>query len=875
MGIETAVVGILAKAGVAASVAKFAFGVAKFLAITAATSALAKRGLKGSPDLQARTLTSRGTIDPQKIIYGETLVAGTLAYRNALGLKNRELWSVHALAGHECDAITDCHLDDKVITNAQINSGNVAGGPVLAGDFDQVRGQNVVEIYKHYGTSSQGANSQLVAAASEWTSSHRLRGITYAITKFVLFDKTEKLWEAGDPANVKFLVRGKKVYDPRLDSTRIIDSTTSPVTLGSGTHRVDDDTTWAWSDNPALCTADYLIDAKFSPLANGVDPDRVDYESVAKTADKCDTLVFIPPAASPQNTQKRFTCNGVLYGTDTPEENLNRLLSSFQGELTFSGGIYGLQTGYESPSETLSEGDIVGAIGVRSALDEEQRLNTLKAIYIDPDKRYEPTETAPIELYKDTRDKGDELIDTVTLDMTNNWYMAQRICQLRLQEANEELILSVPCNLRAARYVPGQRVNLTVTERGWTPKIFKVLSWEFFDRGGDQIGVNLDLREDSAAAYSDPEVGEYNTVDGNGTIIFGDPEPIPSVDTIPPGVNYGVGSTNVIFTKNQQSDGTADDGEIRAQAGTYWLPNGNRRVLSSDADLLTPYEGSTQPPDTTAYIVWGASNPAARFPSSPEYTFGDSAAQAAGLFVAIRDRFNDQWYAVTNGNVEVAFTPADTDYIMARLIKTSASGGIDSLTELVSFRARTELYNLMPFGYADLENLTINDLLVFPATGSSSPMEQPATVTIDNTLAFLGTQSLKMAWPASQRNDNPDTVYFASDSVKANIKVVPGRRYVVVAQFYPANADSLNLKMQFVFAGAVSAAFNMSSMNAGQWNQLAVEVDASLDTITATQLVLVANYPTTEAIPSLAPAFNIDTVMVFDITDNDDVVADL
>ena len=682
MGIGTAVAAIVSSVGAATGIAKFAFGVAKFVAITAATSALAKRGLKGSPELQARTLTSRGTIDPQRIIYGETLVAGTLAYRNAHGLKNREFWAVHALAGHECESILDVHLDDKVITNAQINSGAAAGGEVGSGDYGPVRGQNVVAIYKALGTSTQVANAELVAASSDWTNSHRLRGVCNAVTKFVLWDKTEKLWEAGDPQNVKFLVRGKKIYDPRLDSTQIIDSSTSPVTLGSGAHRVNDSTTWAWSDNPALCTADYLIDSKFSPLANGVDPARVDYESVAKAADVCDTLVFVPPAASPSNTQKRFTCNGILYGTDTPEENITRLLSSFQGELIFSGGVYSIQTGYEAPTESLSEDDIVGAIGVRSALDEDQRVNTLKAIYVDPDKRYEPTETAPIELYKDTRDGGDELIETINLDMTNDWYMAQRICQLRIQEANEELILSVPCNLRAARFVPGQRINLTVTERGWTPKIFKVLSWEFFDRGGDQIGVNLDLREDDAGAYSDPEVGEYNTVDGNGTLTFADPEPIPSLGTIPEGIQYGGGGWNITLTPNETTIG-ANDGEIAISAGTFIPPDGGpARTISSLTSTFTPYESSTTPPDGYGYLIWGTTNPDTRFYSG---SWGESGAEAAGLFAAIYDRTQGQWYAVDDTGTETAFTPADDDVVVARFIKTSASGGLDSVTSVVAY----------------------------------------------------------------------------------------------------------------------------------------------------------------------------------------------
>ena len=227
----------------------------------------------------------------------------------------------------------------------------------------------------------------MVAASSDWTSSHRLRGHAYAITEFVLWDKTQTLWEAGDPTNVKFLVKGKSVYDPRLD--------TSPGA------NPDNATYFAWTDNPALCTVDYLRDPKFSPLAGGIPASRINWDSVVSAADDCDVLVFVPPTASPSNTEKRYTCNGVIYGTETPENNLAALLSSFNGDVLFSGGEYSIVAGvYEAPTDALSEDDIIGPITVNSALDSEQRINTLKASYVDPDKSYEITETPPVELYK-------------------------------------------------------------------------------------------------------------------------------------------------------------------------------------------------------------------------------------------------------------------------------------------------------------------------------------------------------------------------------------------------------------------------------------------------------------------------------------------
>lgn len=691
MGIEVAIFQVVTALGVqwgtAAVITAGIIAVGQAAILYAATSYVAKRSLPGSPDLASRTLTSRGTIDPQKIIYGEALVGGTLAYRNALGLKNREMWAVHVIAGHECESITDVYFDEKLVTNAEINSGAAAGGVISSGTYAPVRGQTVAAVYKHLGTSTQTANAQLVAATGDWTSAHRLRGHTYGVTEFVLWDKTQTIWEASDPTNVSFLVKGKKVYDPRLDSTQIIDSDTSPVTYGSGAHRVADPTTWEWSDCPPLCLADFLMDSKFSPLANGVDQSRINWESVAKAADDCDTLVFIPPAASPQNTEKRFTCNGVIYGSENVEQNVASLLSCFNGNLAFSGGQYYIYAGvYRAPSDDLDEGDVIGPISINSALDSDKRVNTIKAVYTDPNKDYKVTETADIELYKDSRDNGDPLFESIDLPMVNSWYMAQRLALLRLQEYNQEMTISVPCNLKAASFVPGQRINFTFNEFSWTPKIFQVISWEFFDRGGSQIGVNLRLKEDDSTAYADPDIADYNTVDSSGTLTLADPTPVPGIDSLPRGVRIGEGGWNINLVKDSDN-GTPDnnDGEIWLSAGTFLLPDGTIRVLASGVSCYTPYESSTVPPDAVGYVMWGASDPRTRFASSPEYVFGTTASMVAGIFPVIYDRFADQFYAVANSGDEIAFTPADTDFIVARFLKTSASGGLDALTSYVAF----------------------------------------------------------------------------------------------------------------------------------------------------------------------------------------------
>jgi len=693
MGIGAALVTFFAKASfISVGFAKFIVGVLQLIAVVGISKLLQKTPEK--PNLDGRTLTSKSTTSPQAKIYGEVLIAGTLAYLDALGTDARDLWAVHVFAGHEVDSISDVWLDEITIPDADIGGGASAGG-VVTGNTKYRNSRNSVtlrlnpvEIYKHYGTAAQTVNSQLSTAAGlAWGSSHRLRGHAYIVTKFSYFDELEKLWEAGEPTNVKALVKGAKVYDPRLDST---------FPSGSGSHRDDDSSTWAWSDNPALCVADFLRDSKFSPLAGGIAASRIDYQSVFDAADDCDVLVVVPPAASPENTQKRYTCNGVIYGTSTPEDGIADLLSSMMGELIFSADKYFIRAGvYESPVDTLDEDDIVGPVVIGSALDSEERINTCKAEYIDKAMLYEATETVAISIasYKDTRDGGDELIKNISLSMTDTNFMAQRICIKTLTLGNEEMTLSVPCNLRAARFVAGDRINVEITELAWTPKIFRVLGWTLFDSGGSQVGVKLELREDSSGAHNDPAVSDYNTKTIAGVLVLADPIAIPSVDSIPMGINYGGALWDIRIAKNQDGNEDALLGGIFFSLGEFLLPDGTLRVISAPAAVNTPYEFNTYPPDFTFYIVWGATSADTRFSQtvspSPEADddWGDATATAAGIFTAIYDRTRNKWYAVGNTGNEYEFTPIDSDYVVARGRKfdqTVASPDVRGIDELIA-----------------------------------------------------------------------------------------------------------------------------------------------------------------------------------------------
>jgi hypothetical protein len=218
----------------------------------------------------SRQRTVRSTIEPQKIVYGEALVSGPISFIGLSGTDNSDLYQTIVLAGHEVTDITDIHMDDVVITDSQINGGSTAGGNVTAGTFGPKDSTTICTINKYLGLTSQTADSLLTNAFANYTSAHRGDGIAYLSMKWVLNDDSAETWDKFAPSNVKALVKGKPVYDPRLDTGA---PNYNPLNQLFITYNATAGSYVGQGQNPALVLADYLI----SDLGMGISPSKIEW----------------------------------------------------------------------------------------------------------------------------------------------------------------------------------------------------------------------------------------------------------------------------------------------------------------------------------------------------------------------------------------------------------------------------------------------------------------------------------------------------------------------------------------------------------------------------------------------------------------------
>ena len=468
------------------------------VAISALVDNFLAPGAPRGVGLSGRDVTVRSALEYRKIVYGKALISGPVAYTNLSGTNGEDLWYVIPLCHGRSEAIDAVWLDDDRIPVADIDwtpgsgaSDGTGTGAVSTARFVGASSTTAVFAFWALGYDTQPVNGPLNTAHSDIDTNFRLRGITYGIVKLRYNENTEKVWEQGAPHDIKFEIKGRLVYDSRLDSTN----------GGSGAHRYTDATTWAYSTNPILCTVDYL-----TQFIGAAPATAISWPDVAASADDCDVNALIPPA-SPTTNETRFTANGAVSLGQDHIKILEALLSSCVGKLSKPSDQWRIRASvWEATSDSFVEDDLAADFAIQGSRPKSARWNVVRGFFIDPNRNYQAVEFPHVTASEFvTRDGGEEIPKDIELPFTNSGFMAQRIAYRVLEQGDRQISTELPLNPVGARVVPGQRVDFTFGEASWSTKSFGVLKWIPRPDGGFTVG----LLEDESGHYDDPIVADY------------------------------------------------------------------------------------------------------------------------------------------------------------------------------------------------------------------------------------------------------------------------------------------------------------------------------------------------------------------------------
>ena len=323
-----------------------------------------------------------------------------------------------------------------------------------------------VLVKQHLGADNQLADADLVELSPTWTNSHTLSGIAYL---YVQLKYDADAFPNGIP-NISAEIKGKKLYDFRDAST-------------------------AYSANPALALYDYLTDTRFglaTPVAN------IDTASFTTVANICDENITLAAGG----TEKRYEANGILFSNITPMDNINELLGSMIGILSYSNGKFFLAGGkYVAPSITLDESHFISGLTIQTKQSRRSLFNTAKGVFTSPENDWQPSDYPMVASSTFVTEDNDETIfGEVDLPFTTSSSMAQRIAKVALFKNRQQMVLKGSVNLSAFNLQVGDTVNINNTRLGFSNKIFQVANWTFVS-SPESTGISLSLQETSSAVY--------------------------------------------------------------------------------------------------------------------------------------------------------------------------------------------------------------------------------------------------------------------------------------------------------------------------------------------------------------------------------------
>lgn len=432
----TEVAAISGSAGLAA-LSSALYTIGGSLMMSAVATALAPKPQR--PDYDGREHTVQSSEIFQRISYGRAILPANVVRIFAFGDGNARLMMILYLATQHSDAIEGMFVRGKRIRLVQ-NAGQTSLFPTsdLIPDFTDTDGGRKLwnDGDPHLGAAFHvGAPGQTVdprahdkGGASGWPATSTMTGHTYARVELHYHPS---VWQ-GLP-DMTFLVRGRKVFDPRTGNT-------------------------AWSQNCALCIADFLGHPFASPLGLTCDQD-----TLIAAANACDEPVPLAGGGS----RPRYQLNGYVSADQNPMSALEQMLASMAGAAVISGRKVKLYAGvHRAPVRVLDERSFVGTIEQKPFRPREQTVNTVSTWVRDEDKDYERSELDPLSDPLLVHEHGGELRTSLDVPWVTNRVQAAILQKIALRQANNRLVSVVTLTRRHRDLEPMDIVAIDLPRYG-------------------------------------------------------------------------------------------------------------------------------------------------------------------------------------------------------------------------------------------------------------------------------------------------------------------------------------------------------------------------------------------------------------------------
>ena len=403
---------------------------------------------------------------------------------DATGTKNEFLHIQHAL----------CHDGIQSIKWVKVNN--------LDYNDPEQRFNHLIRCYRDGGTADATATANGVPSTNTFT------GTAYASSTFKL-DRDDPQYN-GTP-EMGFLVLGRRVRS---------------INLSAGVYSLS--TEYTYSNNPALCLLDYLLNTSFG---RGLSVDEVDLQSFYEAQQVCGTVVTTrtvsgainddPTGAGVSRAIPLYECNITLDTKNTIRDNIEAILGTMAlAELTWgSDGKYKLLVEYPTslaeqnalvdPSHYFTDDDIVRDKVELVWPSASDRLNQVTISFLNEHEDFKsdsatwpPTGSTAHTTFL-TEDNNQPFRSTLELQGTTDPYHALASAEQLVREARSARLITLTITKRGLSIEPGDFINISSEVCNISSEVYRV----------ESIQVNSDFTVKITATHFDFNTLAWNVND--------------------------------------------------------------------------------------------------------------------------------------------------------------------------------------------------------------------------------------------------------------------------------------------------------------------------------------------------------------------------
>jgi hypothetical protein len=589
------IAGLTASGVTVSATAAFAIRIGVGLAMSALATALSSpANANGAPKGITLRSTTAGEQIPQSFILGRYITAGNLAapeMSHGTGGDTRYLTRVIDLSDVQVDSLESLIIDGVACqlatgTPATLNMTQGDGTtPAIHPDYGPTvnKGDFIGFAWCRFRDGSQSTVDPMLSdkygsyPQRPWQSGMVGRGVAQAIMTFLWRDSPQ-VWQ-GRP-DVRFVVKGIRLYDPRKDSTA----------GGSGAHRYGTVSTHEWSENPVVMIYNLLRGIQIlggHVFGGGFTAADLPYATWAAAMNACDVMI---------GDRKTYVAGLEVFmgGTDaggsSPADVIEELLRACSGQIADVGGTLVIRVGAPGlPVKFITDDDIL--VSQSQELDPfpgaQDSYNIVHATWMSPGNLWTPKEATPRRDEDAITADGQELPAPLSLPAVTVAGQVQQLMVGWLKDAQRHRRQSITLPPEGILLKPLDVIDWTSTRNGYVGKDFEV----------GQVGIDpTTLCTTLAMREVDPNDYDW----GGGDDIA---DTAPSIEPVIPGPVTVPGFT---ATSTTIKDGTGTDRRPAIRLGwTTPLPSVSalRFQIRVNSTNTIAVEGSTANVDVGYHVV--------------------------------------------------------------------------------------------------------------------------------------------------------------------------------------------------------------------------------------------------------------------------------